>query len=400
MYFPLKVEVNIFISSKPLIHMRHTFITLIISLTILFSGIQAQVVWPGDINNNGIVNGVDLLYWGMAFGSTGPARNEVSTDWQAYPISAPWNQTLPNGLNYAYADCNGDGIINEDDFDEAIEENVGETHGQLGPEGFVNAPAMAPAPKLLLQTNTPIVQPGATVNIDLSFAPNSTAVAPFYGMAFTMKYDPELLEDDDGPDFDLAESSWVASDGSYVQEFLVESEGDGSGMLALTRTNQRTIPTQTGIIGNFTIVIEDIILGLEKDTFTLAIDSIRFISEGFQTIPAITDKIEIVISNETNPNTDSTGVIVDLDDPKNSLLDGIKIFPNPVSHQLFVQTDRPIEKMVLYDQMGRTIPIQSNILNEGLSTIPIGQLENGLYWIHMIIDNQIFIKRIIYLTKT
>ena len=400
MYFSLQREVNTFISSKLLMNMKQTFIILVLSTTMILSGLQAQVVWPGDINNNGIVNGVDLLYWGMAFGTTGPPRSESSTDWQAYALPTLWSQTLPNGLNYAYADCNGDGIIDEEDFDEAIEENFGETHGQQSSEGFINAPSTAMAPKVLLQTNTPVVQPGATVNIGLSLAPTSQSVVPFYGIAFTLKYNPNLLEGDDDLDFDLAQNSWVAGDGSYVQDLFVENEGMGSGMFALTRTNQLTIPTQLATIGNFTIVIEDIILGLEQDTLNLTIDSIRLISEDFQTIPAITDQIDIIITNNPDPKKDSTDVLVALDDPIGHQIDRIKIFPNPASHQFFVQTDRPIDQMVLYDQMGRVIPAQLRYINDGLYSIPINELEKGIYWIHMTINSQILIKKIICLPKT
>ena len=44
---------------------------LLIALSISLPQTTAQSVYPGDINHNGLVNGVDLLYWGVAFGQKG-----------------------------------------------------------------------------------------------------------------------------------------------------------------------------------------------------------------------------------------------------------------------------------------------------------------------------------------
>jgi len=45
---------------------------------LFFSTVQAQSVYPGDVNNNGVVNGSDLLLIGEAFGTTGPPRNDLA----------------------------------------------------------------------------------------------------------------------------------------------------------------------------------------------------------------------------------------------------------------------------------------------------------------------------------
>ena len=63
---------------------------------------SAQLVWPGDVNNNGIVNEVDLLTLGKAFGAAGPSRGETNLIWQGEEIIEQWEGTFPNGLNYAF----------------------------------------------------------------------------------------------------------------------------------------------------------------------------------------------------------------------------------------------------------------------------------------------------------
>lgn len=50
-----------------------------------------QLLWPGDINNNGIANHIDLLYYGIARDAEGPERIEEDTDWYGnqYLTAAP-----------------------------------------------------------------------------------------------------------------------------------------------------------------------------------------------------------------------------------------------------------------------------------------------------------------------
>ena len=82
-------------------------------LAVSLSAQQDSVrVWPGDANNNGAVNEVDVLYWGAAFGRTGPPRSPIDVLFVGYPFN-PWNITFWNGVDYAHADCNGDGEVND-----------------------------------------------------------------------------------------------------------------------------------------------------------------------------------------------------------------------------------------------------------------------------------------------
>ncbi len=67
-------------------------------------------VWPGDTNNNGVVNQADVLPLGLYWNKTGPARANRSTQWQGQ-AAAPWNPA-----NATYADANGDGVVNQADI--------------------------------------------------------------------------------------------------------------------------------------------------------------------------------------------------------------------------------------------------------------------------------------------
>lgn len=87
--------------------------------------LRSLAVWPGDTDNNGVVDQADLLPIGLYWNSTGPARDSVSTSWAAQ-VSEPW---MPDAA--AYANANGDSVVNQDDV-LAIGMNWGKTHSTNG----------------------------------------------------------------------------------------------------------------------------------------------------------------------------------------------------------------------------------------------------------------------------
>lgn len=354
-------------------HLQKSIFTFCLCLLVFGQSFRAQEIWPGDVNNNGIVNAVDLLYWGVAFGSTGPARAGISTNWQGLPLADTWSQSFVDGTNYAYADCDGSGLVDEDDFDEAIEDNFGLTHGPRLPEGYLNGQPGA-APKLRLSPDATLVNFGATVNISLSLDDTDMPLENFYGLAASLSYTADVLAGDDGPDFDFREDNWIEADNSYVQDFFEELGEPGMAELAITRTNQQSIPAMPGEIGNFSIVIEDIIVGRNVDTFQLTIDSVLLIDKDLGTIPLVPDTVTIIISDD--PNVTAT-------DRKAASSVAISVFPNPVNGNFFLElagTSGELEVM-LVDQLGRTFPINTRLLRSGTYLLERPDLAPGIYWL-------------------
>ena len=68
-------------------------------------------VYPGDTDNNGVVNASDVLPLGVHFYLTGPQRSTVGYNWSPSSPDSPWDP-----IAATYADANGDGIINERDL--------------------------------------------------------------------------------------------------------------------------------------------------------------------------------------------------------------------------------------------------------------------------------------------
>ncbi|MDP8205594.1 MAG: CotH kinase family protein [Candidatus Electryonea clarkiae] len=71
--------------------------------------INGDDVYPGDTDNNGIVDEYDILPIGVYFLRNGDPRDSVSFSWAAHHASA-WDITAAT-----YADANGDGVIDEKD---------------------------------------------------------------------------------------------------------------------------------------------------------------------------------------------------------------------------------------------------------------------------------------------
>ncbi|MDI6791402.1 MAG: DUF2341 domain-containing protein [bacterium] len=82
------------------------------------------VVWPGDCDNDGVVDETDILPVGRCWLETGPARGGGGNpfSWEAREAT-PWTPD-PNAT---YADANGDGVVDEKEI-VVIGMNWGKTH--------------------------------------------------------------------------------------------------------------------------------------------------------------------------------------------------------------------------------------------------------------------------------
>ncbi|RME97899.1 MAG: hypothetical protein D6772_09775 [Bacteroidetes bacterium] len=316
-----------------------------------------QSIWPGDVNNNGLVNTVDLLYWGVAFGSSGPERAEQGADWRPYAAPAPWSAQFPEGTNYAFADCNGNGLVDEDDLDDAIENNFALTSRVPDADGYRNAAPAAAAPRLRLVPSVGAVEPGTPLTISLAIEDAPTNPTDFYGLALQMSYTADLLEGDDGPDFDMDPNNWIAADDSYVEDIYEDTGAGGTAELGITRTNQVAIPVQPGQIGNFSIVIEDIIVGLEVDTFILQIDSVKLVTPDLTTIAVVPDTATVIVARDLSILTTAAEVYTPSPDWS------VRIFPNPIARgeALFFSSNLPLPTAPaaeVFDPGGRSYPVQ------------------------------------------
>ena len=82
------------------------------SVTVTVHIMAQLMVWPGDANNDGTVNQVDLLPIGVFWNQSGYARTGYTSPvaWESQ-ICLPWSQDA----RATYADATGDGLVGPDD---------------------------------------------------------------------------------------------------------------------------------------------------------------------------------------------------------------------------------------------------------------------------------------------
>lgn len=357
---------------------------------VLFSSVSArgQVVWPGDVNNNGVVNGVDVLYLGLAFGSTGPERANGTEDWTAQDITTLWGTSFPGGPDYAYADCDGDGEVDDEDLDDVIKINFGLTHGPAVADGYSNGDAGV-HPALQLEPEAGAARPGTALNIDLRLGTVDFPVDNFYGIALKMSYSAGMLDetaDEEGFDFNLQENAWVEAGNSETVDYLFSKDhATGKAELAITRLDQRIIGQGEGTLGQFSIVVEDIIVGSESDTFTIQIDSVFFIDDQFNVYSIVPDTTRVIITEDTSSVTDTANP---------PLPARVNVFPNPASDYIVVEMERAIEQIEIFDATGRSIPLLHTVNRRDKLVISTAGWPSGLYYLKIRTMNQSIIKKL------
>ena len=109
---------------------KRFFFSLLLCIPILCCG---QVLFPGDTNNDGLCNYLDLLPVGLCYGLEGPPRPIPGTAWLPSNYIL-WPQNMPGTvLNHAFADADGNGFVDSLDLT-AILLNYGLSQNQSVPE--------------------------------------------------------------------------------------------------------------------------------------------------------------------------------------------------------------------------------------------------------------------------
>lgn len=192
--------------------------------TVVFLDSACAFVWPGDANNNGVADNVDLLYVGFSLQYMEVGRYNPSELWTPQ-VAADWiNYILPGNVNAKHADCNGDGIVTESDTN-AIVMNFGQTHSR---NTFPQAIAGVEAVTIDFPD---IVKEGVTNVADVILGDSTTATQWTYGVAFNVSYDPSLI-DPSSVMFQL-DSSWLGESNSMMM--IQHNDATGNLSIGITR---------------------------------------------------------------------------------------------------------------------------------------------------------------------
>lgn len=146
---------------------------------------EYSVVYPGDVNNDGVADKLDWLYLGIAMNESGNARVDNGTDWTPKSVQN-WMQYFADSTNMAFADGNGSGVVHWVDS-VAIINNYGFTHSR---------PVIAQTSVLpVIYINVPdTIVAGSEFNIPVVVSDSLLPLDSVYGLAFRLAYDSSLID--------------------------------------------------------------------------------------------------------------------------------------------------------------------------------------------------------------
>ncbi len=336
---------------------------LIFSALLIFNaaGGQNLTVWPGDANNSGRVSNLDFLQMGLGYNFFGPVRSNPTPAWVGQTV-APWNYQFADGLNMAFADCNGDGLINYTYDAFPIYVHYGKTHGTVQPDVFQTGLVGVDPPLFLDSANLPPqIHPGTHVKLPIVLGSAGLPISDLYGLAFSISFDSSAVSLSNVV-VDLSEISWANDDFDRVfMNFPASSQKFDIGW---TRTdhNERA---GAGRIGELEfIVIGDVIAGYQL--LNIGISDIKMIDKFGNETTVAGDTIQIMV---LPPSTS------DNDDLENA--SPLKIFPNPASDGLHILASEAIENVRILNALGQVVlNFEPNLPDVFLS---VSDLPRGFY---------------------
>lgn len=153
----------------------------------MFQISPANSVWPGDTDNNGIVDVYDMFPIGLHYGATGPARESISIDWAPY-FASEWNRLQSNDLDLKYVDCDGDGMVYYQDT-LAVRKNYG-----FARDNQFNLRVAAVENPNLYFIIPEHPYPGEVTRIEIWAGSDTDPLDNLYGIAFKVEYAAEAVE--------------------------------------------------------------------------------------------------------------------------------------------------------------------------------------------------------------
>lgn len=204
-----------------------------------------QLVWPGDVDNNAEVDLNDFFNIGLNYGQVGFPRNTISNLWeiQAAPF---WDSTMTTGtsagLNMAYADCNGDGIVDVNDT-LAVYTNFGQLHAKPIQENEQNLDEEA---TIYFGSTATVFGANQFVTIDILAGTATQSLENIYGIGFKINYTatgivPGSLQ------IRMKDATWVGTVSNNAIRIGVPMNNDQFN-LGLCRTDHTNV-SGFGVIG-------------------------------------------------------------------------------------------------------------------------------------------------------
>lgn len=326
-------------------------------------------VWPGDANSDGAADNLDVLELGLHCTQTGPARTTTSNTWQSY-FANNWTGTITNGKNLNHSDCNGDGIINDNDT-LAIYNNYGLSHA------FKPAQTTTVNPQLSIIPDQPSVVKGAWGTASIYLGDVTNNINNINGVAFTVNFDNTLIE---------ANNIYIEYQNSFLDagqnlRFRKPDFANGKIYTATTHTVNNNV-SGYGKVATLHYQIKSTLSSAQVLNF------------------GITQAIQSDASGTISPLTSGSGSLtatidVGLQEYISSNL--IAVSPNPTNGSLTINSKTDLQKIEVASITGQVL--LTEVPANSSHTLHLENFANGIYFINLYQNDRIVKRAKIVLNK-
>ena len=349
------------------------FAILILAASVL----PAQVMYPGDTNNDGVANYLDLLPIGIAFGVEGEPRPGASENWFAQPFFQ-WDYQLPTTpwVNGGYINANGDAIIDTLDLD-AIIANYDLVQDTAMPIPWLHElPCFTcPPPELLITYDKDSVKVNEPFQAFISVQyPGPIPIEQgALGVAMELSYDPDLVVEEAVeviPNTDEGALMFVTA--TSVDAFGYRLPAPGRMQISAAGRGQNAFFKESTLVATASfIVIDDIQRDTVFRSFKLEVEDLLFLNVFEELLnPIILNQDSVVLYQPLDPVSEP------------SLSSRLDVYPNPAGEWIRVQSSRFIDLTYMRLWNAQGMLVREIIPAAGREwTIPLEGIPGGVYWL-------------------
>lgn len=366
--------------------------TLLFFLSFCPALLAAQILLPGDANNDGRVDHLDVLAIGLNFGQEGPPRAfpDQNINWSPKPFQF-WPFALPStNINAGFSDCDGNGFINEADgkalsfnYDSMQQASIPPPMPYAPPDTFITTAI----PRLVFRfdKDTATVKDTLLLHIFYEHPIGMPLEDSPMGLAFTIKFNEMLVKDSltrvffepSANDLLFAAGATAFADSRAVPPGEVEFGAAGKAQPGLAFTRP---------LGVVRFIVEDVIVRADTFFTELKID----VSSAL-----MLNLLEQVI--KFNVVVDAIVLFQELSSsrPPPAPLE-VRVYPSPVHDKLQIDSpDATLTGLQVYDALGQLVSSRefSSCVEMELFT---GDWPRGWYWVQlMAADGRIAVRKVL-----
>lgn len=366
-----------------------TFFTLLFASIASLAQAQFDILYPGDCNNDGHCNYLDLIPIGVAFGTPGPPRPQPGFAWAPVPYNT-WETFLPSGIDYAFADADGLDTINAEDI-RVIAFNYDSVQGLPPsfplPEDYLprlDTILAVPPPMIVISFTQDTVDALDTVYAEIFFFGQTPQPSnPYQGtmvVALRLTYEPINLEE--SPPrllFDTLSTGLMSVGATFSEAGFDRSPPQGVAELAVSGYAKNYFKAGPQKIAAIQYIIDMIIRSNSNDTlykpFTINFDQIILVDSLERRVLPVTAFSQVITLRQITSATAAPDWQA-----------AVRLSPNPARDFAAVEVPAGsgIEKATLWDAFGR--PLRAAAGPTQRLELPLAGLPPGVFWVEIVTD--------------